>query len=453
MLLHLRNVQKISTWVEIANYFQGRNAKQCAYRYKKIFLGKEKGNWTREEDLKLLELVEYFGENFDKIRSYFPGKQEKEIQSRYFKKINPQIVVFTPEEDRIILKMYYTQCLESHDKAILCKKGAISVKKRLELLLKLRGEEGLDSNFNISDFLPCSFTMNNPNLHVSGGIEQVNNRQKKDDMTEFSIGVTNTFSYIDKDEDDMTFCRKTSDFHEYINEQSNDNIILNKLSREKLPFDTFNLDKNPVRKQSSEDKINSLLKINNETPVFKKDTAELFADNFFFFNNIDNNDDNNDDNLLMNYFCKNSSPAFLFKELHLNQQFSIEEAERLFNNEIMKLSSSSLSSLLMKKTELEATLSNINNTLAVYKHNFSNKLEVSCLPEPDKQVLVELLQKTELQENELNSELYNIKMSFRDKASNINEQQLIQELTLRMDCLMKLVKVAKMKTQLLAKVN
>lgn len=445
-MLHLRNNEKISTWVEISNYFPGRNPKQCSYRYKKIFLGKEKGNWTREDDLKLLELIECFGENFSKIKTFFPSRGEKEIQSRYFKKINPQIVVFTPEEDRIILNLYNNRILNEFDRIILSKKGAVSVRKRLELLLKLKGDSEIDSSFNIGEFIPFSFNISQIESSSCTNIDnsEKNEKKKKDDTTEFSLGVTNTLSYIDKDEDDMTLCRKISDYHEYIRANNQVNIF-----NSNSPFGSFiNC---PLRKVTSSDKLQNVqLKVSNiDLPFVCKDTMDFYSDNnFFSFNNLNIDDD--EDNVV-NFFCnKGNSPIGFFKELN-KFQTSYDEDKHL-TKEISKLPSSNLNYLFNKKNELEAILSNIYSVLENLKLNFPQKLQNSLLPEQEKQILVDYLHKTETEENKINSELKSVIESFKEKSKN-NEEIIVQEINLRIDCLMKLIKVARMKTQLLSKIN
>lgn len=156
LLLQLRNIRQINSWVEISSYFKNKNPKQCSYRYKKIWAGKEKFVWSREEDLLLLELVDRYDENFESISTHFAQKTEEEIKQRYYKiikKINRHYINFTPEEDEQILLMYNNSFVNNITHNIILEKGILSIRRRLKLLLELKGKI-LSPEFDISALIP-----------------------------------------------------------------------------------------------------------------------------------------------------------------------------------------------------------------------------------------------------------------------------------------------------------
>lgn len=64
--------------------------------------------FTRFEEVKLNEYVEIYGEDWLKIKKFFPNKTEKELKERYHKKINPLInkEKFTEAEDELIMYLH-----------------------------------------------------------------------------------------------------------------------------------------------------------------------------------------------------------------------------------------------------------------------------------------------------------------------------------------------------------
>ena len=144
---------KIKTWVEIEKHFTGKNAKQCAYRFKKIYREKTKP-WSRLEEHDLKTLTEKYGENFEYLKAFFPKRTVKEIKEKYISKISIDRKTFSPEEDLIILKLYNNKELSEEENIIIKSKSPEEVKKRLSLLLMLKKEKSDDdSNLNINSLL------------------------------------------------------------------------------------------------------------------------------------------------------------------------------------------------------------------------------------------------------------------------------------------------------------
>jgi hypothetical protein len=80
-------------WNKIAEKFENKNARQCQTRWQNILdPNRVKGPWTKEEDMKLMELVKKFGaEKWSNISSYLPGRLGKQCRERWFNHLNPEV--------------------------------------------------------------------------------------------------------------------------------------------------------------------------------------------------------------------------------------------------------------------------------------------------------------------------------------------------------------------------
>lgn len=135
-------------WSEVEKYLPGRNMKQCSYRYNRILNNNSK--WTQIENHKLFELVNDYGEDFDKISYFFPKKDKSNIINQYYKKIRPLFSYFTHEEDETIINQYRNSLsLSITFLEIILSKGSFIVRKRLSTLLKLKNEKIDESRMKI----------------------------------------------------------------------------------------------------------------------------------------------------------------------------------------------------------------------------------------------------------------------------------------------------------------
>lgn len=71
------------------------------------FLRKKTKKWNRHEDIQLSEYISEYGENWAKIKKYFPDKSESEIKHRYMTHFSPNLnkEKFTQEEDETIVRL------------------------------------------------------------------------------------------------------------------------------------------------------------------------------------------------------------------------------------------------------------------------------------------------------------------------------------------------------------
>lgn len=107
-LLEAAEKNNYKCWKKIADHLPGRSAIQCSARFKRIKPGIIKGAWTKEEDDKLLELVSQLGTNWALISNYMGSRSGKQVRDRFLNTLNPNLNrnKFSAEEDDLILKLY-----------------------------------------------------------------------------------------------------------------------------------------------------------------------------------------------------------------------------------------------------------------------------------------------------------------------------------------------------------
>ena len=67
------------------------------------------GNWTKQEDKILTELVKKFGvSNWNKVSEQFPGRISRQCRERWFKHLDPSVnkSKWTLEEDLKIVRLF-----------------------------------------------------------------------------------------------------------------------------------------------------------------------------------------------------------------------------------------------------------------------------------------------------------------------------------------------------------
>ncbi|XP_051119473.1 transcription factor MYB3R-1-like isoform X2 [Andrographis paniculata] len=101
---------KGKNWKKIAECFRDRTDVQCLHRWQKV-LNPElvKGPWTKEEDEKIIELVNKFGpKKWSTIAQHLPGRIGKQCRERWHNHLNPNInkEAWTQEEELTLIRAH-----------------------------------------------------------------------------------------------------------------------------------------------------------------------------------------------------------------------------------------------------------------------------------------------------------------------------------------------------------
>eukprot|EP00897_Mesotaenium_endlicherianum_P006580 jgi/Mesen1/5950/ME000301S05079 len=103
---------KGKNWKKIAEFFTDRSDVQCLHRWQKVLNpALVKGPWTKEEDERILELVEKYGaKKWSVIAQNLPGRIGKQCRERWHNHLNPNIKrdSWTEEEDLALIKAHRT---------------------------------------------------------------------------------------------------------------------------------------------------------------------------------------------------------------------------------------------------------------------------------------------------------------------------------------------------------
>ncbi|XP_005288137.2 myb-related protein A isoform X2 [Chrysemys picta bellii] len=97
-------------WTFIASHLQNRSDFQCQHRWQKV-LNPEliKGPWTKEEDQRVIELVQKYGpKRWSLIAKHLKGRIGKQCRERWHNHLNPEVKKssWTEDEDRIIYEAH-----------------------------------------------------------------------------------------------------------------------------------------------------------------------------------------------------------------------------------------------------------------------------------------------------------------------------------------------------------
>uniref|UniRef100_A0A3P8UU89 Transcriptional activator Myb n=1 Tax=Cynoglossus semilaevis TaxID=244447 RepID=A0A3P8UU89_CYNSE len=97
-------------WKHIASKLTNRTDVQCQHRWQKV-LNPEliKGPWTKEEDQRVIELVQKYGaKRWSVIAKHLKGRIGKQCRERWHNHLNPEVkkTSWTEEEDRIIYQAH-----------------------------------------------------------------------------------------------------------------------------------------------------------------------------------------------------------------------------------------------------------------------------------------------------------------------------------------------------------
>ncbi|CAD8162658.1 unnamed protein product [Paramecium octaurelia] len=108
--LHAAVFKHGSNWKLIAEFVPGRNASQCAQRWKRIKPKENERNqkWTEEEDKEVLRLTKIYQFNWKQIANEIPNRTGRQIRERFVNHLDSNIIKtpWTKQEDKKIWEMY-----------------------------------------------------------------------------------------------------------------------------------------------------------------------------------------------------------------------------------------------------------------------------------------------------------------------------------------------------------
>jgi len=109
LLIFLAENYKEKHWKEISKSFTKKNSLQCFSRYKRIRPGIVKGSWTKEEDSRIVELVNKYGKTWSKIAKTLGTRNGKQIRDRFLNVLDPSIKKgkFSDDEDSLLISLYH----------------------------------------------------------------------------------------------------------------------------------------------------------------------------------------------------------------------------------------------------------------------------------------------------------------------------------------------------------
>ncbi|KAM3140098.1 hypothetical protein pb186bvf_007898 [Paramecium bursaria] len=98
-----------SKWIQISQQFSNRNPSQCCQRWRRISPSEKKRfNWTKEEDEQVIKLHKVLGPKWKDISKHFNNRKYRNVRSRYLNILIPDLNKnpFTEEEDLQIITKY-----------------------------------------------------------------------------------------------------------------------------------------------------------------------------------------------------------------------------------------------------------------------------------------------------------------------------------------------------------
>lgn len=98
-------------WKEVSRFFENKSPIQCFQRWKEVIRpGVIKGEWTKEEDLKIIEIMIKYNESLEVFRGkeIIPGRTLKQCRERWKNVLNPNLNkdLFSIEEQYLLFKLY-----------------------------------------------------------------------------------------------------------------------------------------------------------------------------------------------------------------------------------------------------------------------------------------------------------------------------------------------------------
>ncbi len=400
-----KNLRKLSELIKT------KSTQQINYRIKKLELKAKMRSFTRQDDLKIIELVEIYGTNWEIISKNFPDFSAEMLEERYNNKLDPKLkrTKFSEEEDEKIVALYSKYGNNWKEIAsYFPDRNANMIKNRFYSFLKKKNNiQGVNSSDKTSSYIESSsiITTSNNDLLINSNDNfkfqynniNLNNDDIKMDNQDENDHIKNDLKY--KDTRIEKILSLNDDFY------SNTNIFLNR-----------------VNSHNSEGSGNKDLNNPNYFDKFNETYQKIFSSNSLYNMDLNDSNNSNDINNNLNNMSDDDNDNNLLLEKNKNK-----EKEKLFN----------------QSQKLEEILKKIDS----YDYNFKN---INSNIIKDNNLFNDLIQKKENLTNyqhHLNNKLQNLKNNYSNSEENIKDLLEIN------DILLKLISVSKLKIVINKKLN
>ena len=397
-----RNLKKLSELLKT------KSTQQINYRIKKIESKNKMRSFTRQDDLKIIELVEKFGINWEIISKNFPDFSPEILEERYYNKLDPKLkrTKFTEEEDEKIVALYSKFGNNWKEIAFYFPdRNANMIKNRFYSFLKKKNNiHGINSFDKTNSFIESSSMITSSNNDLIN--DNQNNENIKFQYNNINSNTNNLKEDIIMENESDQKKKSFNNYDNYLNDDfyTNQNIInLNRVES----INSGNSGNNNINNPNYFDKFNEAYQ-----KVFSSKSSNHFNLNDSGNSNDFNNshiDNDNDQNLLL-------------------QNNNFEEKEKLF----------------CESQRLEELLKKIDS------YDNDNKININVNFIKDNNLYNDLIQKKEKLNNYqiyLNKKLNNKKDNYSNSNSDIKELLEIN------DILLKLISVSKLKIIVNKKLN
>ena len=393
-----KNLKKLSELLKT------KSTQQINYRIKKIESKNKMRSFTRQDDLKIIELVEKYGLNWEIISKNFPDFTPEILEERYNNKLDPKLkrTKFTEEEDEKIVALYSKFGNNWKEIAFYFPdRNANMIKNRFYSFLKKKNNiQGVNSIDKTSSFIESSSMITTSNNDL------INDNQNNENI---KFQYNNINSNINDEEIVMESERNQkknifNNYDNYLNDDFYTNQNITQLNRVGS-INSGNSGNNNINNPNYFDKFNEAYQ-----KVFSSKSTNHF--------NLNDSGNSNDFN---NYHIDDDNDLLL-------QNNNFEEKEKLFS----------------ESHRLEELLKKIDS------YDNDNKININVNFIKDNNLYNDLIQKKEKLNNYqiyLNKKLINKKDNYSNSNSDIKELLEIN------DILLKLISVSKLKIIVNKKLN
>ena len=350
-----KNLRKLSELI------QTKSTQQINYRIKKLELKSKMRTFTRQDDLKIIELVEIYGTNWELVSKNFPYFTAEMLEERYNNKLDPKLkrTKFTEEEDEKIVALYSKYGNNWKEIAsYFPDRNANMIKNRFYSFLKKK------NNIN-------GFTLNDKNTSFieSSSINTSSNNELLTTNSTDNLKLNNSINSEEIKDDFLMDINQNSNYNDEIAFRIEKILSLN---------DDIYSSQNGIILKRVNSGGNNNKDINNPNffDTFKETYQKIFSSNSF----TDLNNGYDDDNFLLEKE-QNEEKEKLFNEFKKLEEIvkkidSYEEKEINVNNNYIKENKLS-NELLQKKDNLNHYQKYLKNKLQKLKENCNNNFNNS----------------------------------------------------------------------------